>query len=76
MKLNATVNRIRQNPETIELMQEFGLKALGGTPEAAGAFVKREMAMVHRFIPLEKIAQNSVRSIVKNSFKNKVLRNE
>ncbi|HTD89333.1 MAG TPA: tripartite tricarboxylate transporter substrate-binding protein [Burkholderiales bacterium] len=55
LKLNNAVNRVLQNPDAIRRMQELGLEVLGGTPEDAEAFVKREAAMVRRLIKLGKI---------------------
>ena len=55
MKLNAAVNRVLQSPEAIKRMQDLGLEVVGGTPESAEAFVKREAATVRQLIKLGKI---------------------
>jgi tripartite-type tricarboxylate transporter receptor subunit TctC len=55
MKLNTAVNRVLQSPEAIKRMQDLGLEVVGGTPESAEAFVKREAATVRQLIKLGKI---------------------
>ena len=55
MKLNSAVNRVLQSPEAIKRMQDLGLEVVGGTPESAEAFVKREAATVRQLIKLGKI---------------------
>ena len=55
MKLNAAVNRVLQMPEAIQHLQDIGLEVLGGSPEDAERFVKRETAMVRHLIQLGKI---------------------
>jgi tripartite-type tricarboxylate transporter receptor subunit TctC len=49
-KLNAEVNRILKNADSIRRLQDIGLEILGGSPEDATQFVKREAAMVAKFI--------------------------
>ena len=55
MKLNAAVNRVLQMPDAIRHLQDIGLEVLGGTPEDAERFVKREAAMVKHLIQIGKI---------------------
>jgi tripartite-type tricarboxylate transporter receptor subunit TctC len=55
MKLNGAVNKVLQSPEAIKRMQDLGLEVVGGTPEAAETFVKREAAAVRQLIKLGKI---------------------
>ena len=50
MKLNGAVNKVLQSPEAIKRMQDLGLEVVGGTPEAAETFVKREAAAVRQLI--------------------------
>jgi tripartite-type tricarboxylate transporter receptor subunit TctC len=42
--INGEVNRILRNPELLELYRNLGYGPLGGTPEAAGEQLKREIA--------------------------------
>jgi len=42
--INADVNRILRNPELLEYYRNLGYAPLGGTPEAAGEQIKREIA--------------------------------
>ncbi len=55
MKLNAAVNRVLQSPDAIKRMQDLGLEVLGGTPESAEAFVKREAATVRQLLKQGKL---------------------
>jgi len=55
MKLNAAVNRVLQSPDAIKRMQDLGLEVLGGTPESAEAFVKREAATVRQLLKQGKV---------------------
>jgi tripartite-type tricarboxylate transporter receptor subunit TctC len=54
-KLNAEVNRVLQRAEAIRRLQDLGLEVLGGSPEDAARFVKREAAMLARLIQLGKL---------------------
>jgi tripartite-type tricarboxylate transporter receptor subunit TctC len=49
-KLNAEVNRILQNADSVRRLRDLGLEILGGSPDDATQFVKREAQMVAKFI--------------------------
>jgi tripartite-type tricarboxylate transporter receptor subunit TctC len=49
-RLNAEVNRILKGADSIGRLRDIGLEVLGGSPDEATQFVKREAAMVARFI--------------------------
>jgi tripartite-type tricarboxylate transporter receptor subunit TctC len=49
-RLNAEVNRILRGAESVRRLQAIGLEVLGGSPEDATRFVKREAATVARFV--------------------------
>jgi tripartite-type tricarboxylate transporter receptor subunit TctC len=49
-KLNAEVNRTLKSADSVRRLQDIGLEILGGSPEDATQFVKREAQMVAKFI--------------------------
>jgi tripartite-type tricarboxylate transporter receptor subunit TctC len=49
-RLNSEVNRILKGADSIGRLRDIGLEVLGGSPDEATQFVKREAAMVARFI--------------------------
>ncbi len=54
-KLNSEVNRVLQHADAIRRLQDLGLEVLGGSPEDASRFVKREAATLAKLIQLGKI---------------------
>jgi tripartite-type tricarboxylate transporter receptor subunit TctC len=54
-KLNAEVNRILKSADSVRRLQDIGLEILGGSPEDATQFVKREATMVAKFIEQGKL---------------------
>jgi tripartite-type tricarboxylate transporter receptor subunit TctC len=54
-KLNAEVNQILQQVGAMRRLQDLGLEVLGGSPEDATQWVRREAAMLARLIQLGKI---------------------
>ena len=54
-KLNAEVNRVLQQADAIRRLQDLGLVVIGGSPEDATQWVKREAAMLAKLIQLGKI---------------------
>ena len=54
-KLNAEVNRVLNNPDAVRRLQTLGLEVLGGSPEDAEQWVKREAAKVTQLIKLGKL---------------------
>jgi len=54
-KLNAEVNRVLNNPDAVRRLQTLGLEVLGGSPEDAEQWVKREAAKVTQLITLGKL---------------------
>jgi tripartite-type tricarboxylate transporter receptor subunit TctC len=49
-KLNAEVNRVLQSADSIRHLRNLGLEVIGGSPEEATRFVKRDATNVARFI--------------------------
>jgi tripartite-type tricarboxylate transporter receptor subunit TctC len=54
-KLNAEVNRVLKNPDAVKRLQVLGLEILGGTPEDAAQWVRREADKVNHLIKLGKL---------------------
>ncbi len=54
-KLNSEVNRILQQADAIRRLQDLGLVVIGGSPEDATQWVKREAATLARLIQMGKI---------------------
>jgi tripartite-type tricarboxylate transporter receptor subunit TctC len=54
-KLNAEVNRILKQGDAVRRLQDLGLEIIGGSPEDATKFVKREAETVTRFIKQGKL---------------------
>ena len=54
-RLNAEVNHVLQNAESIRHLRGLGLEILGGSPDDATRFVKREAGSVARFIAQGKL---------------------
>ena len=42
-KLNGEINRILQNPEVKEKLNSMGMNPVGGTPEALGEHIKKQV---------------------------------
>ena len=49
-RLNSEVNRILKGADSIGRLRDIGLEVMGGSPDEATQFVKREATMVARFI--------------------------
>lgn len=49
-KLNAEVNRVLKSADSVKRLQDLGLETVGGTPEEATQWVKREAATLTRLI--------------------------
>jgi len=54
-RLNAEVNRILHGADSVRRLRDLGLEVLGGSPEDATQFVKREAATVARFVQQGKL---------------------
>lgn len=54
-KLNAELNKILQQADAIRRLQELGLEVIGGSPEDATRWVRREAATVMQLIKLGKL---------------------
>jgi tripartite-type tricarboxylate transporter receptor subunit TctC len=54
-RLNAEVNRILRQADAIRRLQDLGLEVIGGTPEDAAKFVRREAATLAKLIELGRI---------------------
>jgi tripartite-type tricarboxylate transporter receptor subunit TctC len=54
-KLNAEVNKILKSADSVRRLRDLGLEILGGSPDDATQFVKREAQMVAKFIEQGKL---------------------
>ena len=54
-RLNTEINRALQSADSVRRLQDLGLEIVGGTPEAATQWVRREAAMLTRLIQQGKI---------------------
>jgi tripartite-type tricarboxylate transporter receptor subunit TctC len=54
-KLNSDVNRVLKNPDAVGRLQTLGLDLLGGSPEDAAEWIRREAAKVTQLIKLGRL---------------------